>query len=134
MNGPTTIETVSPRWQKKFDLLEKVCGGHITSLSAILWNKAPAGGQKPTFKDTLILTCWPAFVFGFLWYFYKGMWKKALVFVGISVVLSVLLDIFFGEKFETAALGVGIGYSMFVGRMATVDYYRQLKHGFNDWW
>jgi hypothetical protein len=38
---------------------------------------------------------WAAFLFGLLWYFYKGMWVKGLIMLAVSFVLAGLPIFFF---------------------------------------
>lgn len=133
MNDMNNSVDPGPRWKEKFALLEKIAGGtDVQPMSMGLVQKIAPGGQKLTFKENYQVICWPAFFFGPFWYFYKGMWKKALVLIGVWLALATLIGILFGARGGSGA--VYASYGFLVGRMATIDYYRQLKQGFNDWW
>lgn len=137
MNQQTFTDTLNPRWQAKFELLKKMAGNNEINGSiakSFLIGVPPKGGQKLGFREILKMTCWPAFVFGFLWYFYQGMWKKALVLLACSLSLSLVIGLLIKDQFSGGNLVAALGYSLFIGLMGTADYYRKLRHNFNGWW
>ncbi len=133
MNSSSPID-ISPVWQTKFALLEKLCGGSTVDAMAIATSLNPQnGGEKLTNEEKFKFICWPAFFFGWIWYAYHGLYKKAGVLVGISLVLFILLSVLPSRASSGFGLVMMLYFSYAVGKMATADRYRQLKQNFNDW-
>jgi Protein of unknown function (DUF2628) len=115
---------VSDNWKAKFFLLEKAGGVKMASIKAL----SVAERMKITFNLL-------AFLFGPIYYAFKGMWKKGLAIFGASLVLVLLI----GFVLELAGLGrfanaLGYGAAAFYAIRANIDYYKKMVLKQNGWW
>ena len=113
---------VSDTWKKRFHLIEK------------------AGGVKlPRFKElsfrermSVNFNVW-AFLFGPIYLLIKGMWKLALTWLGIALLVGILLAViemmFQINTGNAAGVGVAVGLSMLANR----NYYKKMVQGQLDW-
>ncbi len=73
-----------------------------------------------------------ALIFSVLWVFFKGMWKKGLVYLGVTVVIDMLCELFLHHNLGLLIAGIVL---CFIGNW---DYYLYKLHGdgyFNQrWW
>ena len=121
--APVDIDAldVSDRWKAYFKGIAKYGG-----LQVPLFKALPADQRKAAFKEMQppIWSCVLAFVFGFLYYLCKGMWKKGLVLLAIVlpavIVLSLLLYMVGGEGLANATRFLGGAVFAF---MAPRDFY-----------
>lgn len=83
-------------------------------------------GKRPRFN-------WYAFLCGLvltpLWYFYKRMWRKGLVYWAIAVVAAIVFELVTGRWW----IGGEIAIPMAVGFSGNWDYYLYKVHG-QEWW
>ena len=121
---------IAPSWKQKF--------------LAISESKPIGGGWAHEFEDKAAykaLPFWTKFsvwglLFGALFYFFKGMWKKALALIAMSIGLTILSEIF-GEGstgrdiFALASLIMPIVAAF---AQANIDYYRKIVLGEDFWW
>jgi hypothetical protein len=115
---------VSDNWKAKFFLLDKAGGVKMASIKAL----SVAERMKVTFNLL-------AFLFGPIYYAFKGMWKKGLAIFGASLVLVLLI----GFVLELAGLGrfanaLGYGAAAFYAIRANIDYYKKMVLKQNGWW
>jgi hypothetical protein len=115
---------VSDNWKAKFFLLDKAGGVKMPSIKAL----SVAERMKVTFNLL-------AFLFGPIYYAFKGMWKKGLAIFGASLVLVLLI----GFVLELAGLGrfanaLGYGAAAFYAIRANIDYYKKMVLKQNGWW
>ena len=115
---------VSDSWKAKFFLLEKAGGVRMTGIKGLSFSER----MKITFNLL-------AFLFGPIYYVFKGMWKKGLAIFGASLVLVVLI----GFLLELAGLGrfanaLGYGAAAFYAIRANIDYYKKMVLKQNGWW
>ena len=113
---------VSDTWKKRFHLIEK------------------AGGVKlPRFKElsfrermSVNFNVW-AFLFGPIYLLIKGMWKFALAWLGVTLLVGILLGVieslFQINTGNAAGVGVAAGLSMLANR----NYYKKMVQGRLDW-
>ena len=113
---------VSDTWKKRFHLIEK------------------AGGVKlPRFKElsfrermSVNFNVW-AFLFGPIYLLIKGMWKFALAWLGVALLVGILLGVieslFQINTGNAAGVGVAVGLSMLANR----NYYKKMVQGQLDW-
>ena len=113
---------VSDRWKAKFLTIAKA--------------KPISFGLIPKFENPKELNFsakfnFLAFFFGVFYYAIKGMWKKALTFVGLAIILSIVVMII-NPKFDQF---VNLFIPVLAGWMANNDFYRfkVLDEG-NFWW
>jgi hypothetical protein len=111
-----------PAWQHKFQLIDKAGGPKLPKLWSLPAKEVAA----------IKLNGW-AFLFGPFYYAAKGMWKKGLSLLGLT------LAILFGGALVLEAMGISpdllllVGPAIFMGQ-ANVSYYRRVKEGINRWW
>jgi len=72
--------------------------------------------------------------FGVLWYFYKGMWKKGLVYLGVLVILGLLIEVLVPSlSAYTACMAVAFGapadWDYYLYRVQGEDFFT--KHCFS---
>ena len=113
---------VSDTWKKRFHLIEK------------------AGGVKlPRFKElsfrermSVNFNVW-AFLFGPIYLLIKGMWKFALAWLGVTLLVGILLAViemmFQINTGNAAGVGVAVGLSMLANR----NYNKKMVQGQLDW-
>ena len=70
---------------------------------------------------------WPAFFLSGLWYLIKGMWKKFITIVVISVIFSIIT-----VGYGTFILGVV--WPIYCGAVGRRDYIRYYTTGRQFWW
>lgn len=79
--------------------------------------------------QTLTKFCVLAFLFNWIYYLIKGMWKKALVIIAAGVAIGIITSIL-----AAISLGLGllvqfvaiVGLMVYVGLAAPGDYYRHV--------
>ena len=82
----------------------------------------------------LISYNWLAFIFSTIYYFVKGMWKKGLVFLGISWIWAALITVAEGLfSFTAPSVLYWIPISAMMAAMANWDFYRKKVHGKDMW-
>lgn len=73
-----------------------------------------------------------ALIFGIFWVFFKGMWKKGLVYLGATILIDILCELIIRHNFGLIIAGIVL---CFIGNW---DYYLYKLHGeafFNQrWW
>jgi len=115
--------SVSAAWKQKFRLIEKA-GLPKPNLKAL------SMGERVRVGFNVM-----AFLFGPIYYLAKGMWKKALslllVSLSIVVALSAVLHL---AGLDRMAHAVSYGMAGFFAARANLDYYRKLVLGDNGWW
>ena len=95
-----------------------------------------AGGPKLTDIKTLNFSqkmkisfnIW-AFLFSIFYYLYHKLWKKGLVYLFISVVLIILIDIFLPDLSKASSF---ITSALFASR-ANIDLYKKYKLNDDSW-
>ncbi|WP_300617981.1 DUF2628 domain-containing protein [Dokdonella sp.] len=112
---------VSERWKQYFKTVRRY-GGLQAPLAKSLPKEQRLAASKelmPPFASTVL-----AFVFGFFYYLAKGMWKKGLVLLAITIaaliVVGSLLYMIGGETLADATRF--LGGAIFAG-MAPRDFY-----------
>ncbi len=133
--SPTmSAANLSAKWQEVFALIDKAGGADLpqeSSLSRVERNRVHSN-------------IW-ASLFTWLYYFVKGMWKKGIVYliitvVGVSVAQIVFESLFgYGPRGQAQAawmaqLAVFIAMFFLVGRSVNTDYYKKTKTNWNGWW
>lgn len=77
-----------------------------------------------------------AFLFNWIYYLIKGMWKKALfiigAYVGIGIIGTILMMISPGFG-STVYMGLATGLSIYIAQAAPADYYRHVVLKENFW-
>ena len=116
---------VSESWKRKFHVMDDL--NSITDpKEKKAYFKSLTWGER--FGQSNIL----AFLFGFIYFFVKGMWKPGLTFLGISVVLLIVLVVLNIEN-DSIFRAIGIGYSVVAMTRANILYYSKKVLGKELW-
>ena len=116
---------VSKSWKRKFHVMDDL--NSITDpKEKKAYFKSLTWGER--FGQSNIL----AFLFGFIYFFVKGMWKPGLTFLGISVVLLIVLVVLNIEN-DSILRAIGIGYSVVAMTRANILYYSKKVLGKELW-
>lgn len=116
--------SVSESWKQKFRT--------IADTEPITLGIFPKFKNVQVYKNapfTLKFNLW-AFFFGLFYYLAKGMWKRGLVLAGVSILISLIVALIFGDK---AATYMNMGLGALYGSFANIDYYRKMVLG-EDFW
>ncbi len=113
---------VSEKWKSKFLTIDRA--------------KPIVLGLVPRFENPKELNFsakfnFVAFFFNIIYYAIKGMWKKAIVILGINILLSIIVAMINPNLVQL----VGFGIAGLSAGMANNDFYRfkVLDEG-NFWW
>lgn len=115
-------EVISESWQAKFALIEKAGGVKTPHIKNLQFGE----------RVKALFNIW-AFLFGPIYYFVKGMWKKALPLLGIAIILIVVLEMICRKFGIPETITNFVGGAIFAAR-ANIDYYKKVKFGDDGWW
>ncbi len=116
---------MSPSWQKRFDFFNAYGLPNSTPESR-------AAYRALSFMDRLKLTSnILAFLFGPIYFFVKGMWRKGLTLLGIFVAVEVVLIIL--NASDTLVRGIGFGLAAIAMTTANYAYYLHVVRGSQSW-
>lgn len=113
---------VSQHWMKKFAVLEKV-NKHKDSKNNIVFTRE---------YSKIIFNMW-AFLFGPLYYLFKGMWRKAVSYTLLGMIIISTFEVILESSgvVDTSFLKYFIP-SAFAVR-ANIDYYKKTVLDDNSW-
>lgn len=121
------VAPVSDSWKETFRAIEEA--GLVS------------GGFYPTFETVdpkkhrqLMFNLW-AFLFGPIYYFVLGMWRKALTWIAMTIAFSIgaaILVVFLGLP-DAISRALGIGIQVLYASNANADYYRKQIQGETFW-
>lgn len=66
-----------------------------------------------------------AFLFGFIYFFVKGMWQAGLTILALSIVATIFLFALPDSASDALSRIIGIAISILAARTANYTYYRQ---------
>ncbi|QRD58466.1 DUF2628 domain-containing protein [Xanthomonas citri] len=112
----------SPKWQFRFDFYDRY-GEPKSSTFKTAMRSLPFG-QKVKLNMNFY-----AFFFGFIYYFILGMWRKALVLIGVSFTVGIICSFLP----EYVLRSFGLAYSLLVGMTANYAYYLHKIKGSTSW-
>jgi hypothetical protein len=116
---------VSPSWQKRFDFFNAYGLPNATP-------ESKAAYQALSFMDRIKLTSnILAFLFGPIYFFVKGMWRKGLTLLGIFVAVEVVLFVL--DASDALVRGVGFGLAAMAMTTANYAYYLHVVRGSQSW-
>ena len=116
---------MSPSWQKRFDFFNTYGLPNSTP-------ESKAAYQALTFLERLKLTSnILAFLFGPIYFFVKGMWRKGLTLLGIFVAVEVVLVVL--NASDTLVRGIGFGLAAIAMTTANYAYYLHVVRGSQSW-
>lgn len=123
-NAPDFIE-VPAAWQQRFAFFRQYGPVGSTPEAKAAYRALPFG-----VKMRLGFNIW-GFLFGPFYFLVKGIWRKALTLLGISVALgvtSVLLGL--PDSWDRA---LAIGYGAAIATLANWAYYLHVAEGSQSW-
>lgn len=100
---------VSASWKKKFHRIERAGGFKLPKLQDLSFGE----------RFGLMFNIW-GFLFTFIYLFIKGMWRQALIAIGIWVILGIV-SVFVSPNIVR---GLGIGFGAFISMRVAPCYYR----------
>ena len=116
---------VSKSWKRKFHVMDEL--NSITDpKEKKAYFKSLSWGER--FGQSNIL----AFLFSFIYFFIKGMWKPGLTFLGIYVVLLIVLLVLNIDN-DSIYRAAGIGYGVVAMTRANILYYSKKVLGKELW-
>jgi hypothetical protein len=115
---------VSSAWKAKFYLIERAGGVKLPKFKTLKF------GERMKVNFNVL-----AFLFGPIYYAFKGMWKKALaLFLAAAVVVVVLAVLLELAGAGALANALSYGVSAFFAVRANIDYYKKMVLNENGWW
>lgn len=121
-SSTSTSEVISASWQQKFALIEKAGGVKVPNIMGLGFGE----------RMKVVFNIW-GFLFGPIYYFTKGMWKKALPLFGIAILIILALEIICRKFGIPESITNFVCGSLFASR-ANIDYYKRIKLGDDGWW
>ncbi len=121
----------SEAWKRKFDLLEKVGADKMFLYKAMGSTAYKQLGFKDKYRLTTNLA---AFLFGPLYYCFKGMWIKGAVLLATGWVIAALftgLESIIG--LELPSIFYWLPSAVLCSQLSNYDYYRKVVHGETIW-
>lgn len=116
---------MSPSWQKRFDFFNAYGLPNSTPESR-------AAYRALSFMDRLKLTSnILAFLFGPIYFFVKGMWRKGLTLLGIFFAVEVVLVVL--DVPDSLVRGIGFGLAAIAMTTANYAYYLHVVRGSQSW-
>lgn len=117
--------TASPSWQKRFDFFNTYGLPNSTP-------ESKAAYQALTFLERLKLTSnILAFLFGPIYFFVKGMWRKGLTLLGIFFAVEVVLVVL--NVSDALVRGIGFGLAAIAMTTANYAYYLHVVRRSQSW-
>lgn len=125
MTEQTPVDKLSDSWRWKFDFFNTY---GLPSASP----EAKAAYRNLSFMAKLRLTSnILAFLFGPLYFFVKGMWRKGLTLLGIAITAGVVLTVL--DVSDTIGRSVGIAIGALAMSTANYAYYLHAVRGSQSW-
>lgn len=117
--------SLPPAWQKRFEFFNTYGLPNSTPESKAAYRALPFGTKLRISSNFL------AFVFGPIYFFVKGMWRKALTLLGIGLVVSVL--VFVLNVSDGMVRGAGIVVAALAMTTANFAYYLHVVRHSRSW-
>jgi len=115
---------VSATWKRRFHLIETAGGVRLVRLKEL-----PFGDRMRVSFNVL------AFLFGPLYYLAKGLWRKAITFLIVAVIIVASLSIVLNNAtFDVVDRALGYGLAAIFATRANIDYYKRMVLKDNGWW
>ena len=129
------MDSVSDSWKEKFALMERIkAKKEEMKNNPNLTYKEAIAGARVSFRDRLRADFnFFALLFGPFYYLTKGMWKKAISYTVVTVLMIslfiIILESFGVSNADRANNGGAFGFAI----MANRDYYKKIVLGQNGW-
>ncbi|WKG01243.1 DUF2628 domain-containing protein [Mycolicibacterium sp. HK-90] len=125
MTEQTPVDNLSDSWRWKFDFFDTY---GLPSASP----EAKAAYRNLSFMAKLRLTSnILAFLFGPLYFFVKGMWRKGLTLLGLTITVVTVLVI--AGVSDMVGRAVGMGMAALAMSTANYAYYLHVVRGSQSW-
>lgn len=128
---PGVDGTLSSAWRTRFEALDRIGADRLDYLAAMQSKEFQALSLRE--RRMLMFHPW-AFVFGVLFYVFKGMWRKAAVLFALGMLWGALLNVVEGTidaRIPVALYWVPL--AVVCGQLASFDYYRRRRFGETMW-
>ncbi|GAS90228.1 uncharacterized protein RMCB_4324 [Mycolicibacterium brisbanense] len=125
MTEQTPSMTLSPAWQRRFDFFNVYGLPNSSPESKAAYRSLPFGTK---FR---IGSNFPAFFFGPIYFFVKGMWRKGLTLFGLAMALSVVLVVL--DVPDSVGRAAGIAVASVAMSTANYAYYLHVTRGSQSW-
>ncbi len=116
---------ISAAWKERFKAIAHAGGPKLPNLKNL-----PKPERRKAFSFNIL-----AYLFGPIYYLSKGMWKKSITYlilsVAIVIALSLLLDSLGYPELSNA---LKYGVSTFYALRANIDFYKKTVLHSNGWW
>ena len=122
---------VSDAWKKKFELMEEAGIKQMPYFEMLKGDRFKALPLKS--RHGIMFNFW-ALLFGVLYYFAKGMWKKGSVILSVSMLINAVLSfVAFTIGQELPSVLYWIFPAVFCAQFANRDYYALKTQGEAMW-
>lgn len=115
------------KWQKRFAFYDTYGDPDSATFKAAFKSK-----DLPNKQKRLINFNWLAFFFSIIYLFILGLWKHALVWIGIWVVF-MYATMFMGRFSEMVANGGGAAIAVMIAMSVNFNYYKAKIRQQQDW-
>ncbi len=123
-------DTYPKKWQIRFAFFDKYGAPSTPEFQAAFKTEKPM-------RRVLLNMNFTAFLFGLIYFFVLGLWRKNLVllaiFVGIIIILFIIEVIFEFSFSEIILRAIAMGFAMMWGITANYSYYLKEVKGINGW-
>lgn len=125
MSEQFPADQLSASWRQRFDFFNAYGLPSSTPESKTAYRALPFGAKFRLTSNIL------AFLFGPIYFFVKGMWRKGLTLLGLTGGVAVVL-VLLGVP-DTFGRAVGIGMAALAMTVANYAYYLQGVKGSESW-
>src|SRR5262245_12803749 len=116
---------VTDAWKRRFKAMRKAGGPNLPHFKNL------SREERKALSPFNVL----AFLFGPLYYFAKGMWKKGLMLFLLCVIGTLILDaLLVLVGLGSYARATGFAAAAVYGTLANRDYYAKMVLEQNGWW
>ena len=122
-SGSMPDATLSTAWQRRFAFY-RAYGWPFTGEGAAALRKMPFATAR-----ALSFNVW-GFLFGPIYYYALGLWKRGTSLLGLAVVFSIVCQHLFGD---TALRVVGVTEAALFACLVNYPYFIQVTEGRDDW-
>ena len=125
MTEPPPNVSLSPTWQMRFDFFNTYGLPSSTPEAKAAYRALPFGTKLRLGPNFL------AFLFGPIYFFVKGMWRKGLTLLGIGLVVSVVVIVL--NVSDGVVRGAGLVMAALAMTTANYAYYLHVVRHSQSW-
>jgi hypothetical protein len=119
---------LSATWEKVFALIDKAGGFALPNVNTL------SSAERNTIRLNIL-----AFLFGPLYFLFKGMWKRGIMIFVALVAVNVFVANLFQAHVAAHSVGLITLFAQFamlalISTRANRDYYRKVRLGITTWW